>query len=158
MGGCMSTKVSFVALVGARDSRNVWYFLRADHEKIGVEIIPVQSDKNLKHQLQLGVASFLHGDDWAQYIDQVVVRCHLTPDLIWSQSERSLLFLVEVPSQMRDSRLPWITLPELLRSLPKTKNRITFMKAFQALGDPDDSEITAVEFDEKFARELGMLF
>ena len=66
----------------------------------------------------------------------------------------SYLALLRVAADAYTAPADWLTLPVILRSLPRGRPRLIYNKAFQLLAGADQGDIAALEIDDEVKRRL----
>lgn len=146
----MPKDVRFVVILGHRDrDSGLWRFFHHDPEFVGVPVALARG--SVEEQLQQAVVQALGGKDDPR---SVLIRCQLEPDLVSASGVRGIVFLAEL---LRDQYQPnerWQTMPDILRKIPKDRNRISLMKVIQILSQPPTDTVSAVEFDDALIQDI----
>lgn len=80
---------------------------------------------------------------------------HIIQDGIQLPSgEHADLVVADIPRQHLTAPMDWATVPSLIRGMPKTRNRLAYLKAWQILTGAHQETLEAVEIDEDLRRRL----
>jgi hypothetical protein len=87
-------------------------------------------------------------------IDKVSIEYVITPAIDLPDGREAALLLAKVSRADFIAPANWATLADILRSLPKTKNRVAYLKALQLLSGAHEQSIDAVEIDNASVNEI----
>ncbi|MGE0175187.1 MAG: hypothetical protein AB7T49_20540 [Oligoflexales bacterium] len=104
-----------------------------------------------KDVIALEAARFLEDDGLA--VDIEVVG-EFTPLLTLPNGDPGVLVLTVLKRKTIKNNHEWVTLPELIRAMPRDRNRIAYMKTIQYFAGCDKENIEAVELDENARRAI----
>lgn len=141
---------SIVILLGTTDSRGVWQFLFASPDFVGIPFI-AKVGRSLGNQILEAVESAVKAKLGAEKLN---IIAPIEPPLTWADGQaKSLLLLCSI---QRESPMQgeWLTMPDILRRIPKGRNRLIFMKVIQRLSNDPDSGVEAVELTEELIQSL----
>lgn len=71
-----------------------------------------------------------------------------------SDSRQATLYLATMKFQEKNAANQWDTMPELLRAMPKSRNRLAYLKAWQVLTGAMSENIKVIE-QEEMARHIA---
>ena len=146
-----SNKPNVVVLLGRRADSGVWKFLRFHEEYVG---IPIRTSKNIMNIKELICSSVETALGSLVSDSEVKLLDRYEPLLVWPDGGSSVLMLAELMTEEACSLGHWMVLPEILRKMPKTRNRVAFMKVFQSLSVASEDECQAVELTKGLVEEL----
>lgn len=143
-----SNAPNIIVLLGFKGPQGVWRFLDYHEEYVG---IPLKSARgsDLGCQIRNVVA---HVDGHVGLESAITIKAKIDPLLVWNDKSKSLLILAEC-SKKPDLEKNWEVLPNILRRLPKNRNRIPFMKVFQHLSSLDE-DCDALELTHELVETL----
>ena len=138
-----------VVLLGQRGPHGIWRFLFHHPEYFGV---PLQVNL-METQISQRVRDALNGKIVDADKAKITMRARVEPLLSWPGGGKSLLLLAECPE---DTTIEgdWRVLPDILRQMPRSRNRVTFMKVFQHLTAHADEECDALELTKDVVASL----
>ncbi len=108
----------------------------------------------LSRQAIAAVSAFLKQGDLTDRLEPVTT---IEPILRGEGKDPSLLYLMRVtdPTLKADSR--WLTLMQVLRSLPAGSNRVAYNKVLQYLAGAATAEVSVLEMDEEVKKRIQHL-
>lgn len=139
-----------IFLLKLRDSRGVFLFPSNNEFLPGLYLEDYQKDyldEDVKKWVvkQAGIAD--------NYL-KINFRAILSPDLILDENRIGRLYLLEANGILGFDASICKTLPDILRSLPKSKNRAPYIKSLQVFSGADEQTTDAVEMDEALKNRL----
>ena len=129
-----------VVLLGYCGANGVWRFLFGHGHYMGFPLYVDGKAESIAHQVSAALMAMQILDDSRN----IELRGRIEPLLAWEDGGQSLLLVAELKGGEPKAG-EWIVLPEILRRMPKGRNRVGFMKVFQLLSTNPDDESFAVE-------------
>ena len=129
-----------ILLIGFLNEKGVYYFSSENQTFPGLHVksskrIPVTDIIIRKIEAQLNETidrqKFSY---WPQFHETLTV-----------EGQEATLFLAKYEDPKLLTRLSWQTFPELIRNMPKSKNRLSYLKAWQILTGAWQEEIKVLE-------------
>lgn len=141
-----------ILLVACRDAHGFYRFpVEVDSPFPGIPIVMVEGYSEAM-QVEQAVRQ-IFGD--AVGTRKILLRIKFEDCLQISNREPQTLFLAELTtSQDLETVAQWPTLPEILRQMPKDKNRVPYMKVMQVLAGDLEQGVSALELDDKLKEEI----
>ncbi len=138
-----------IVLVAARDLKGLfrvppWSFDLPGH------YFDIVQEMGLKDQI-IAQASIALGHP--ELAGDLVFKCTFDQALVIGIDEY-LLHLVFLNNEKFSVPSTWKTIPELLRSMKKNKNRVPYLLAFQVLAGSDTDQIDALEMDDEVKNRI----
>lgn len=90
----------------------------------------------------------------SESIEQLELKAILTPDLFLDNSRVGRLYLLEYPLVFDCKEGSYQTLPEILRSIPKDRNRLPYIKSLQVFAGSSETETIALELDDSLKQDI----
>jgi len=147
MLGSPSTKVAII-LVGIKDQNGVYRFPTKNSFNPGI-VFKVNHDLTINQQIMREVESVTGIDNISIAVD---IEQNFSAKVQLPNQESATLYVGRIDFYDTPVNESWRPLPEILRDMPKTKNRAAYLKAWQVLMGGLSQEVKVVESDENWSR------
>jgi hypothetical protein len=132
-----------VLLFGVRANNGIWYFKRTNQNLPGF-VREVKPLVNIVEQLlELVPAEFLDESNF-----RVQVQHDFSEPVLLEDKSLATLYVATTQTQHDLDMTQWATLPELLRAMPRNKQRVAYLKAWQILSGAAYENVKVVESSE----------
>ncbi len=136
-----------ILLAGFTDAVGVFRYVTESSDLPGIRIRP-QSGLALHDQFMVGLNAFLQSKCLPRDLNLKLMLHPAFEDTIEIPGDAPVtLYLGQVVWDL-DSPNNWPTLAELLRGMPKTRTRLAYMRAVQALAGGIKDDLQALETDK----------